>query len=98
MPLDRFPSPRVVDLSERAAQHLRRRSLANGPRFTRAQASAAANAIIEAHASNRLLFISNDILSAVEWLVEAKRICASEDAQRGLDQLIAALRTAQTND
>lgn len=88
--------PRRVVLSERAARLLKERSRFGGPRFTTAQASAATNAIIEAAADHRLLYISDDILSATEWLVEAKRICFSPDAQRGIDQLIAALRTAQT--
>jgi len=91
------PLPRRIDLSEPASLWLKQRATILGTRYRREEASAAANTIFEAVASGTviLLPVSADLFAAVPWLQEARAMCVSEEAQRGLDQLIAALWTAQ---
>lgn len=41
------------------------------------------------------IIFSDDMIAALPWLQEARGMCFSESAQRGLDQLIAALWVAK---
>lgn len=41
------------------------------------------------------IIFSDDMIAALPWLTEARGICFDEAAQRGLDQLIAALWVAK---
>jgi hypothetical protein len=83
--------------SETAARELRRRATGahGGMRYRKADANAAATELLEQAADHRLLYLTSDMLAALPWLQEARQMCESEDAQRGLDQLIAALWTAK---
>jgi hypothetical protein len=85
---------RRVNLSEKAAQELRRRATITTTRYRKEDADAAASDILEHLAAGRLLLISSDIRAALPWIEEARGQCFNEAAQRGLDQLIAALRVA----
>lgn len=90
------PLPRTIDLTEDVARWLKQRAALTDKRYRRADASAAANAIFEAIASGATLPpASSDMLAALPFLQDARRMCFHEDAQRGLDQLIAALWAAQ---
>jgi hypothetical protein len=83
--------------SDKAALELRRRATGayGGIRYGKADANAAATLVFELAADGRLLHITDDMLAAVSWLQEARAMCVSGNAQRGLDQLIAALWAAQ---
>lgn len=85
-----------VDLSEAAAEELRRRAQVSGARYRKEEANATASAILEALAKGQatLLLVSDDILATLPWLSEIRGQCFNEQAQHGLDQLIAALWTA----
>ena len=82
---------RKVELSEKAAQELRRRATITGERYRKEEADAAASEVIELLADGRLFILSADVHAALPWIEEARRMCPDETAQRGLDQLIAAL-------
>lgn len=41
------------------------------------------------------IIFSDDMIAALPWIQEARGMCFSESAQRGLDQLIAALWVAK---
>lgn len=86
-----------IDLSDVAAEELRRRSQVAGTRYRKEEANATASTILETLAAGRtaLLVVSSDVLAALPWLEQARAQCFSEEAQRGLDQLIAALWTAK---
>lgn len=84
-------SVRRVTLSNKAARYVRARATIAGPRYTKADANATASAILEAAADGRLLRITNDMIAARAYLQNARALCFSEQAQRGIDQLIAAL-------
>lgn len=87
---------RRLDVSETAAAYVKRRATISGPRYRKEEANATASAILEALASGALVTLpmTPDLRAALPWLEEARRSCISEDAQRGLDQLIAAVWTA----
>lgn len=87
---------RNVTLSERAAAEVRRRSALLGPRQRKDEASRTASEIIEWLADGRLLLITEDMIAAAVWLQEARGMCPNEQAQCGLDQLIAGLWRAST--
>lgn len=82
---------KTVVLSDKAAAYVKRRATIGGPRYRKEEANATASAILEYGADDRLLFITPDMIAACAYLQEARGLCFSEDAQRGLDQLIAAL-------
>jgi hypothetical protein len=81
--------------SDKAARELRRRATITGARYRKPEANAAATQILELLADGRLIFVPDDMLVAVSWLYEARRLCFDEAARRGLDHLIAALEMAQ---
>lgn len=83
---------KVIELTPKAAELVKSRATIAGTRYTKAEANATASAIIEASA--RAISVTPVMRAVLPWLEEAKRICISEDAQRGLDQLIAAIWTA----
>lgn len=85
---------KVVELTAKAAALVKASATIAGTRYTKAEANATASAILEAMADRKLILITPDMRAALPWLEEASRICISEDAQRGLDQLIAALWTS----
>lgn len=87
---------RTIVLSDKAAEYVKRRATINGPRYRKQEANATASAILEAGADNRLLYITDDMIAASAYLQEARGMCFNEQAQRGIDQLIAALWTAST--
>lgn len=89
---------RVVTLSEKAAAEIKRRATIAGPRYRKEEADATASEIIERLAARQLLLITEDMRAALPWLVEIKRQCPNEIAQRGLDQLIAGLWVADLSD
>jgi len=75
-----------------AARELRRRITGDyASRYTKAQANQAVTELLEMLAANRLLYLTDDMRAALPWLQEARAQCFSEEAQRGLDQLIAAI-------
>lgn len=82
---------RKVELSERAALELRRRATITTTRYRKADANAAASDILEHLAAGRLLLISDDMRAALPFLETARAQCFNGQAQRGFDQLIAAL-------
>lgn len=88
----------VVRLTPKAAAEVRRRAEIAGPRYRKEEADATASEIIEMLADGRLLLISDDMLAAATWLQDARALCPNEQAQRGLDQLIAALWSARARD
>jgi hypothetical protein len=83
--------------SEKAARELRRLATGaySGARYRKVDANATATELLEQAADHRLLYLTDDMLTALSWLSETRRRCVSENTQRGLDQLIAALWTAQ---
>jgi hypothetical protein len=81
--------------SDKAARELRRRATITGARYRKPEANAAVTQILELLADGRLIFVPDDMLSAVSWLYEARRLCFDETARRGLDHLIAALEIAR---
>lgn len=85
----------VVRLRPKAAAEVRRRAMIAGERYRKEEANETASDIIEFLADVRLLLITDDMLSALPWLQETRGMCVDEIAQRGLDQLIAALWTAK---
>lgn len=86
---------RTVVLSEAAAAYVKRRATILGTRYRKQEASAAASAILEAQ--DRMLYITDDMIAAAAYLQEARGMCFSEQVQRGLDQLIAALWVARND-
>lgn len=84
-----------VVLSDQAAAYVKRRATILGTRYRKEEANATASAIIEA--AERSIYITDDMIAAVAYLQEARGMCFSETAQRGIDQLIAALWTAHTD-
>lgn len=81
-----------IELTEQAARELRRRITGDyATRYNKAQADAAASELIEWHAAGRLLYLTEDMRAALPFLQDARRMCFDEQAQRGLDQLIAVL-------
>jgi hypothetical protein len=86
---------KAVVLSDKAAQYIKRRATIAGPRYTKLDANRTASAILEAGANDRLLLITDDMIAARDWLADAKRLCFAEQAQRGLEQMIAALEVAR---
>jgi hypothetical protein len=86
---------RRVSMSERAAAYVKARATIAGPRYTKADANRTASTILEAGANDRLIFVTDDMISAIAYLHDARTMCLGEAAQRGLDQLIAALETAR---
>lgn len=81
-----------VTLTDSAARELRRRITGDyATRYTKTHADAATSEILEMLAAGRLLHLTDDMRAAVFWLEEARRMCFDEQAQRGLDRLIAAL-------
>lgn len=87
---------KTVVLSDKAAAYVKRRATINGTRYRKEEANATASAILEAQ--DRMLFITEDMIAAVAYLQEARSVCFSEQAQRGLDQLIAALWVVKAAD
>lgn len=86
---------RDVKLSELAAAELRRRANPLGTRYRKAEADAAASALLEALASGTAIVLPTAAIApALVWLEEARAACFSEDGQRALDHLIAAIRSA----
>lgn len=86
---------RRVSLSERAAAYVKARARIAGPRYTKDDANRTASTILEAGANDRLLYITDDMITSISFLLDARAMCFSETAQRGIDQLIAALETAR---
>jgi hypothetical protein len=85
---------KLVELTDTAARELRRRITGDyATRYNKEQANAAVSEVLELLAAGRLLPISDDTRAALPFLQDARRMCFHEDAQRGLDQLIAALLT-----
>lgn len=91
------PTVRRIDLSDAAAEELRRRSQVTGTRYRKEEANQTASAILETLATGQaaLLVVSSDVLAALPWLEQTRDMCFNEEAQRGIDQLIAALWTAK---
>ena len=85
---------KIVALTDRAAQLVKRKATILGPRYRKEEANATASAIIEASAC--AIYPTDDMRAAVAWLQEARALCFSEQAQRGLDQLIAGLRASNS--
>lgn len=86
---------RRVELTDAAARELRRRITGNySTRYRKEEADAAASEIIERLTDGQLLLLTDDMRAALPWLEEIKRQCPSEQAQRGIDQLTAALWSA----
>ena len=83
---------KVVALSDTAAQFVKRKATIAGKRYRKEEANATASAIIEASAC--AIYPTDDMRAAIFWLQEARAMCFSDEAQRGLDQLIAALMTS----
>lgn len=80
-----------VELTESAARELRRRITGDfSTRYNKSQADRAASEILELLAARRLLLLTDDMRAALPLLQEARER-SSGDAQRGLDQIIAAL-------
>jgi len=88
---------RRVNLSEKAAQELRQRATITTTRYRKEDADEAASDILEHLAAGRLLLLSDDMRAALPWLEAARAQCFHEDAQRGLDQIIAALLVMQAS-
>jgi len=86
---------RRVSLSERAAAYVKARATIAGPRYTKDDANRTASTILEAGCIDRLLFITDDMIATITYLQDLRQMCFSETAQRGIDQLIAALETAR---
>jgi hypothetical protein len=84
---------KTVVLTDQAAAYVKRKATINGPRYRKEEANSTASTIIEA--AERSIYITEDMIAAVAYLQEARGMCFSEQAQRGLDQLIAALWTAK---
>lgn len=84
---------KIVALSDAAAQLVKRRATIVGKRYRKEEANATASAIIEASAG--AIYPTADMRASIAWLQEARAMCFSEEAQRGLDQLIAALMTKE---
>lgn len=94
------PLVRRVELSEAAARYIKRRATILSTRYRKADADATATAILEALATGTavVLPVGDDLCAAVQWLQEARAMCISEAAQRGIDQIIAAIRTARSQE
>lgn len=84
---------RRVTLSEPAARELRRRATITTTRYRKEDADAAASDILEHLAAHRLMLITPAMRAALPYLTHARAQCFNEEAQRGLDALIAALAT-----
>lgn len=81
-----------IELTEQAARELRHRITGDYvTRYNKADADKAASEILEHLAAGRLLYLTEDMRAAVGFIQDARRMCFDEQAQRGLDQLIAAL-------
>jgi hypothetical protein len=91
------PLPRRLTLTEKAARFVRQRATITGTRATTEAMQATASQVLEAMADGALVWILNteDVQASVVWLQEARAMCASEAGQRGLDQIQAAILTAQ---
>ncbi len=81
-----------VTLTPAAAAYVKRKATIGGPRYRKEEASATASMIIEA--AERSIYITEDTIAALAYIQEARGMCFSEQAQRGLDQIIAALWAA----
>lgn len=84
---------RVELQSDKAARELRRLATGayGGERYRKEDANEAVTQLLELAADHRMLALSPDMLAALPFLQDARRMCFLEDAQRGLDQIIAAL-------
>lgn len=83
---------RRVELTEAAARELRLRITGDyASRYTKEQASGAASAHYEQLSRHEWLYLTDDMAAALPYLELARDQCFSDQAQRGLDQLIAAL-------
>lgn len=91
-------TPRRITLTTEAARALRRLAQPADPlaRFTAEAASAAASDLIAQAAGRRLVYLTDDMLAALPYIeIElARGQCFSDEARRGLDQLVAALWAA----
>lgn len=86
---------RRVSLSERASAYVKARATITGPRYTKDDANRTASTILEAGANDRLIYVTDEMIATIAYLQDARTMCFSETAQRGIDQLIAALETAR---
>lgn len=86
---------KTVVLSEKAARYVKQRATILGERYRKEEANSTASTILEAGANDRLIYITDDMIASISFLMDARAMCFSETAQRGIDQLIAALETAR---
>ena len=91
------PLTRRIALTERSARYVRDLAAVQPPaRFTRATAEQIVNQVLESQASGTAVYLPLAMVeAALPWIEEARRLCISDDGQRALDSLIAALWTAQ---
>lgn len=89
------PTVNRVVLSNTAAQYIRSDMLARDIPYSKTTVSPYVSGLIEATRDYRVITaLLADPAVVLPWLEEARRQCSNEEAQRGLDALIAAVMTA----